>query len=893
MYYNGLVVLQQTLGSFTPQTTYPLYLGQRPGSAAVVFEGLLDEVSIYNRALSSTEIAGIYNIGSGGKCPLPPAILVQPTNQYVAVGGTATFSVQAVGTQPLSYQWSCSETNIAGATNTSLTLTNVQPVQAGTYNVQVANAYGSVGSSNAVLAVGLPPTITSQPTNQTVTLGGTASFSVTATGSTPLTYQWKKNGANLIGATATNFTIISVQTNDAAIYSVAITNVFGSIISSNATLTVLAPPAIIVQPTNQTVVVSNSATFTVVAVGTPTLLYQWSFNGTNIVGATNTSLLLTNVQFSQSGAYAVAVTNTYGSILSSNAVLTVNPAPSCDPAPSGLVAWWPAEDNANDIVGTNNGTLLGGLGFAPGEIGQAFLFTTTNTTEQGVQVPASPSLNVGTGAGFTVESWVNPSDLSQPNHSRPIAEWNTGTGTYGVHFHINVTYSGNLYANIVDTTGTAHTIFTGAGILVTNVFQHIALTYDKASGVATMYCNSKVVLQQTVGSFTPQTTYPLYLGQRPGSASVVFDGLLDEVSIYNRALSSTEIAAIYNAGGSGKCPLPPTIFTQPTNQTAVVGGTATFSVTANGTQPLFYQWSFNGTNVSSATNTSLTLTNIQPIQAGTYVVQVANAGGSTNSTNAVLTVNAPPGITMQPANSTNVVGTTATFTVTASGSTPLNYLWKKNGTNLIGATGTNYTIVSVQTNDAGIYSVTITNAYGSIISSNAALTVNPLFHFIWNQIPSPRFVNVPFAVVIQAQNPTNGNATNFNNTVILLSTNGIPVVPAVSGNFIQGVWTGMVAVAQTATNLVLQASDSSGESGLANPINVISLPALTTIPSGGSLLIFWPVNPAGFVLEETAGLSPANWVPVTASPFQIGDQYLLSIQMSGTNAFYRLRFNGQ
>jgi hypothetical protein len=93
--------------------------------------------------------------------------------------------------------------------------------------------------------------------------------------------------------------------------------------------------------------------------------------------------------------------------------------------------------------------------------------------------------------------------------------------------------------------------------------------------------------------------------------------------------------------------------------------------------------------------------------------------------------------------------------------------------------------------------------------------------------------------------------------------------------------------------MVLQASDSFGESGLANPINVIGLPALTTIPSGGSLLIFWPVNPAGFVLEKTAGLSPANWVPVTASPFQIGDQYLLSIQMSGTNAFYRLRFNGQ
>jgi len=86
----------------------------------------------------------------------------------------------------------------------------------------------------------------------------------------------------------------------------------------------------------------------------------------------------------------------------------------------------------------------------------------------------------------------------------------------------------------------------------------------------------------------------------------------------------------------------PYIISQPTNQTVSAGGTATFSVSANGTQPLFYQWRFNGTNISGATNTSLTLTNVQPVQAGTYAVQVANVAGSTNSANAVLTVNLVP-----------------------------------------------------------------------------------------------------------------------------------------------------------------------------------------------------------------------------------------------------------
>ena len=99
-------------------------------------------------------------------------------------------------------------------------------------------------------------------------------------------------------------------------------------------------------------------------------------------------------------------------------------------------------------------------------------------------------------------------------------------------------------------------------------------------------------------------------------------------------------------------------------------------------------------------------------------------------------------------------------------------------------------------------------------------------------------------------------------------------------------------IAQTATNLVLLASDGVGESGLANPINIVNLPSLTTISSGGTLYMFWPVNPSGFVLETTTGLLPANWVPVTIAPFQIGDQYLVPIQMSDPNAFYRLRFSG-
>jgi hypothetical protein len=238
------------------------------------------------------------------------------------------------------------------------------------------------------------------------------------------------------------------------------------------------------------------------------------------------------------------------------------------------------------------------------------------------------------------------------------------------------------------------------------------------------------------------------------------------------------------------------------------------------------------------------------------------------------------------------LGTDAAFNVVAIGSTPLSYQWKKNETNIIGASGTNFTIVGVQFSDSAAYSVAVTNAFGSVISSNAVLVVNPLYHFVWSVIPSPRFAGSPFAVSIQAQNTTNGVANDFTNTVNLLSTNGVLVSPSGSGNFIQGVWTGAVTVTQPYTNLVLEAVDSFGETGLANPINVVNPPPLTTVVSGGSLYIFWPVSPDGFVLETSPDLSPNSWSP-TEPPLKIGDQYFEPVQMFGTNAFYRLRFTGQ
>lgn len=155
-YTNGLAAGSEISSVVIPNPKAPLTMGQAEGLGYI--DGLLDEISIYRRALSQSELQAIYGAGSAGKCvvPLPAFIGSQPANVVTTVGSTATFSVGAAGTAPLSYQWSRNGTPIEGATTAALTLTNVQAAQAGTYAVVVTNAWGSATSSNATLTVNFP-----------------------------------------------------------------------------------------------------------------------------------------------------------------------------------------------------------------------------------------------------------------------------------------------------------------------------------------------------------------------------------------------------------------------------------------------------------------------------------------------------------------------------------------------------------------------------------------------------------------------------------------------------------------------------------------------------------------------------------------------------------------
>lgn len=260
-----------------------------------------------------------------GGTATPPSITGPPLSQTVTAGTNVSFSVVANGTAPLSYSWKFNSSAIPGATSTSLQLTNVQTTNSGTYTVTVTNSAGSQ-SASATLTVNAAvtaPSITNQPKSLTVTNGNPASFTVGAIGSAPLSYRWLKGTSTIAAATNATYTIAGTTTNDAADYTVIITNSAGSITSSVATLTVLTAPSIVTPPQSLTVSNGVKATFTVTATGSPPLAYLWKFNGGALPGETSSTLTITNAQASNQGDYTVTVSNLVAAITSPAAHLTV------------------------------------------------------------------------------------------------------------------------------------------------------------------------------------------------------------------------------------------------------------------------------------------------------------------------------------------------------------------------------------------------------------------------------------------------------------------------------------------------------------------------------------------------------------------------------------------
>jgi hypothetical protein len=610
-----------------------------------------------------------------------------------------SFQVTASGSTPLLYQWRFNGADLGGASNAALTLTNVSATNAGSYAVLVSNSFGSVLSSNALLTV-LDPWIVGQPQSQSVTAGGTAAFTVTAAGTLPLSYQWFKgsatlsDGGNISGSHTATLTLSNVQLADTGSYSVMVTNINGSVVSSNATLAGSFPPLLLTQPLSQRVMAAAAAGFTVGVTGSGTPSFQWWKDGTALTnggkynGSATASLVVTNVQGSEMGFYSVVVSNTYGQTVSSNALLSVWPLVgwgSNPDVPAGLTNVVAVANgsshclvlNADGTVsawGSNTygqtnvpGALTGIAAIAGGSRHSVAVSTNGTVTAWGdntfgqTNVPAGLSNVVAVACGFyhtlalkadgTVAAWGAGSFYSgsPPHYGQSVVPpglSNVVGVAAGVYHSLALKADGTVVAWGAGTNNTGVLPRVGQAIVPVGLSNVAALAAGNYHSLALKWDGTVVGWGASLGIPAGWSNVVALAGGNNFSLGLRSDGTVlawgnDNSGQTNVPPGLADVVGIA-AGTSGALALEnngqPRFTAQPVSQSVSAGGSTAFAALAVGAPPLSYQWQFNGGNLAEATQAALTLTNTQPANAGPYALVVTNAFGSVTSAWAKLTV---------------------------------------------------------------------------------------------------------------------------------------------------------------------------------------------------------------------------------------------------------------
>ncbi|OFX90903.1 MAG: hypothetical protein A2X06_03910, partial [Bacteroidetes bacterium GWC2_40_22] len=542
-----------TLYRWKKGTTYLTNGGNISGvntSKLIISNALTSDAGFYSCEITST-CNTVNTLSSELRVNPLPAFTLNPSGATLCEGENIQLMVTATGATPLSYQWQFNAVNIPGANSSTLTLNSLMPANSGAYTcVVTASACGGATSTPAVLTVNPIVDISIQPVNTNVCEGTTAILSVTATGTAPISYQWKYNNANLInggrisGATSNELRISLAEEADEGIYKCEITSGCGSETSSSAILTVDETTAITVQPLSQTIVQGTNAIFSIAAEGVITG-YQWQRNGINIsdgvkYSGTGTPILtILNVAVTDAASYRCTVTGSCGTVTSNLGVLTVVVPVTISADPVSL---------------------------------------TRCTTE-------SASFSVAASGTITSYQWI---------------------------------FNGS---NLTD----------GGSI----------------SGSQT----SNLVISSVIAA-------------HEGNYACVVTGT------YNVAISDVAVLTVND---------PPAIMIHPVTQTLCIGDWLVLEVTATG-DGLSYEWEKNGIPVVPDANTSgintslLVITNVTPAYAGIYRCRVWNSCQTRWSNDAVVTINPAMSLLTSPAGSTKCIGQTTIFSVTTSG-VNVQYQW--------------------------------------------------------------------------------------------------------------------------------------------------------------------------------------------------------------------------
>ena len=401
--------------------------------------------------------------------------------------------------------------------------------------------------------------------------GGSFSLASQASGAPTLHYQWRKGGTEIPGANFANYTNSSVAIGDTGAYDVVVTNAFGAVTSAVAQVTIqnVVAPVITQAPVSQNLYQGYPATFTVAATGGQ-LTYQWKSNNVAVPGATSATFSIASVTSSSAGTYTVEVNNPVGPMVSASATLAVKvPVPGSYEAvvaQTKPLVWFRESETTVPQLITGSAANSGSTGSAdngvakryvsfqqPGAlVGDANKSAELNSGRTGndgkvIDIPYDAALNPTT---FTAELWVKPAEVIGTSARSPLYNRGAVTADGFLFFAHNGTtkWSFRTYAG-----ATGRTISSTVDV-TPGVWTHLVGVYDGTTGIQKFYVNG---VQQgtdlnTGGGFTPNTSVQMRLGGRndieTGANLLLFKGGIDEVAIYNTALSASDILAHYENG---------------------------------------------------------------------------------------------------------------------------------------------------------------------------------------------------------------------------------------------------------------------------------------------------------------------------------------------------------
>ncbi|MEY2751069.1 MAG: hypothetical protein RLZZ550_1040, partial [Verrucomicrobiota bacterium] len=709
------------------------------GAAYVALAGTAEgsntyDVVITNSAGSATSAAATIRTN------VPVTVASAPAARNVVAGASASFSVTAAGTGPFTYQWLKNGLAIAGATASTYDIASATAADAGIYSVRVTGPVGPVTSVGATLSVLSPFVFTTQPlgavASTAVTAGSSKILSVVVSGTGPFTYQWRKDGVAIAGATQSTYSIPAQNVAGSASYDVVVAGPVSTSSSNLVRVDNCVPVSVAQHPVSVARALGQPAEFTVTAGGTGPFTYQWMKNGVAIAGATTATYAIDSVQATSAAGYSVKITGPVGSIISSAASLVIHVTPSIVTQPVALYKGagqsatfavtaagtgpftYQWSKDGNSIAGANAASLaLPSVSAA--DVGR---YSVSVSNAVGAVLSQEAELQLVTGPVISAQP-VSQGYVPKVAQTYRVRYFGFTAGPEG--WSVTTTAQGftqnwgqpgwywNAYLDEIPANPLAANLEGGFGGSVVSPW--ISLV-----GVTNPELHFVCMSSQTGASAVPGT-----LSIQASADGVNWTTLFTKTNDSAMAAHSASLAAYAGTG----CYLRASTTSSCDaylDEVEVWGyglpvNSANLSVAASG-GGLAYQWYKDGVPIAGATSATYAVADVYaPGAVGGYSVKVSNAAGSVNSTAAVVAIK--PSIGTQPVGLNKLNGQAASFSVVAAGTGPFTYQWHRNGSAIPGATGATHVIASASAQTSGSYHVVVTNAVGQVASQAATLSV--------------------------------------------------------------------------------------------------------------------------------------------------------------------------